>query len=110
MNADTEIRKIILDIVEKLKKEYQPSKIILFGSHVYGQPDGSSDIDLLIIKETADRPIDRRLTVARIVSDPKRLIPFESIVLTPNEVQERLIIGDQFIREILAKGEILHAA
>jgi predicted nucleotidyltransferase len=107
---DAEIRKIILDIVEKIKKEYQPSKIILFGSYAYGQPDRSSDIDLLIIKETTARPIDRRVTVARIASDPERLIPFEPIVLTSEEVQARLMIGDQFLKEILTKGEVLHAA
>lgn len=110
MTADEELRKIILNIVEKIKREYQPEKIILFGSYAYGTPDRDSDIDLLIIKETRDRPIDRRVAVARMVSDPKRLIPFESIVLTPKEVKERLEIGDQFVKEILEKGKVLYAA
>ncbi|MBI5166241.1 MAG: nucleotidyltransferase domain-containing protein [candidate division NC10 bacterium] len=68
MTADVNVKKIILEIVEKIKKEYQPSRIILFGSYVYGKPDKDSDIDLLIIKDTQDRPIDRRVTVRRIVS------------------------------------------
>jgi hypothetical protein len=50
------------------------------------------------------------VAVAKIVSDPKRLVPFEPIVLTPKEIDERLKIGDQFIKEILQKGEILYAA
>lgn len=110
MTADEELRKIILNIVEKIKREYQPEKIILFGSYAYGTPDRDSDIDLLIIKETRDRPIDRRVAVARIASDSKRLIPFEPIVLTPKELSERLEIGDQFIEEIIRKGEVLYAA
>ena len=108
MNTDAKVREIIFKIVDKLKMEYQPRKIILFGSYAYGQPNGDSDIDLLIIKETKDRPIDRRVAVSRIVSDPKRLIPLEVIVLTPEEVHEQLEIRDQFLKEILSKGEVLY--
>jgi predicted nucleotidyltransferase len=110
MITGTKAREIILEIAEKIKQEYQPSKIILFGSYAYGVPDRDSDIDLLIIKDTQERPIDRRVAVARIASDPKRLIPFEPFVLTPYEVNKRLEAGDQFIREILEKGEILYGA
>jgi len=108
MNADAKVRETILEIMEKIKQQYQPSKIVLFGSYAYGQPDRDSDIDLLIIKDTSERPIDRRVTVARMVSDPKRLIPFEPIVLTPEEVRERIEVGDQFLKEILDKGEVLY--
>ncbi|MEW6232661.1 MAG: nucleotidyltransferase domain-containing protein [Chloroflexota bacterium] len=110
MTTDREVRKTILEIVEKIRREYQPDRIILFGSFASGMPDRDSDIDLLIIKDTQDRPIDRRVAVARMVSDPKRLIPFEPIVLTPKEVKERLETGDQFLKGILQKGEVLYAA
>lgn len=110
MTNNAEVRKVILEMVEKIKKEYQPERIILFGSFAYGSPDHDSDIDLLIIKDTSERPIDRRVAVTRLVSDPKRLIPFEPIVLTPQEIASRLKIGDQFIDEILRKGEILYGA
>jgi len=110
MTNNAEARKVILDIVEKIKKEYQPERIILFGTFAYGTPDRDSDIDLLIIKDTPERPIDRRVAVTRIVSDPKRLVPFEPIVLTPQEIAARLKIGDQFVKEILQKGEILYGA
>jgi predicted nucleotidyltransferase len=105
---DENAREQILEITEKIKSEYKPEKIILFGSYAYGNPDVDSDIDFLIIKDTRDRPIDRRVAVSSIVSDPKRFIPFEPIVLTPKEINERLKIGDQFIRDILKKGQTLY--
>lgn len=46
-NADTsemgvemkdEVKTVVSEIVEKLKKEYNPLKIILFGSYVHGNP------------------------------------------------------------------------
>lgn len=43
------------------------------------------------------------------VSDPRRIIPFAPLVLTPREVEERLVLGDQFIEEIMTKGEVLYA-
>lgn len=110
MITNKEVRKIIIEMVEKIKREYQPERIILFGSYAYGTPDRDSDIDLLVIKDTHERPIDRRVAVRRLVSDPKRIIPFEPIVMTPCEIQKRLEIGDQFLREIIEMGEVLYAA
>jgi len=110
MTLDIKVQQIIQEIVEKLKKEYKPAKIILFGSYADGHPDQDSDIDFLIIKDTPERPIDRRVAASRIVSDPKRLIPFESLVLTPQEVRERLDSGDLFLKEILKKGKVLYEA
>jgi len=45
--------------VERIKKEYQPEKTILFGSYAWGEPDKHSDLDLFIIKETQERHIDQ---------------------------------------------------
>ncbi len=102
----TELDKIVRQVVEI----YRPEKIILFGSYAYGQPSADSDLDMLIIKKTSERFIDRWINVRQIVSDPKRSIPFEPLVLTPNELEERLAIGDQFIEEIVTKGQVLYAA
>lgn len=110
MNSAPTVRETISQIVEKLQKVYQPAKIVLFGSYAYGQPDQDSDIDLLIIKDTPDRPIDRRVSVCRLVSDPRRLVPFEPIVLTPHEVEERLARGDAFLNDILMRGQVLYEA
>jgi len=97
-------------LVERLVAEYAPQKVILFGSYAYGNPRSDSDIDLLVIKETPDRFIDRWVTVRRILSDPERKLPLEVLVLTPQEVSNRLDIGDQFLNEILEKGRVLYAA
>jgi len=104
--AKTEIDKIVKQIVTA----YKPQKIILFGSHAYGHPDADSDLDLLIIKQTSERFVDRLVSVRRIVSDPRRSIPFGPIVLTPDEIKERLAMGDHFIEEIIKRGRVLYDA
>ena len=108
MNIEMKEQNLIQEMIEKIVSEYKPEKIILFGSYAYGYPTDDSDIDLLIIKNTDERPIDRRVSIRRIVADPTRKIPVESIVLTSQELHDRIEIGDQFIREILTKGRILY--
>lgn len=108
MTGDEEIKKIILEIVEKIKKEYQPERIILFGSYAYGKPTGNSDIDLLIIKNTDKRPIDRWVEVKRLLRDNSRTLPVSPFVYTEKEIEERIAIKDFFIEEIIEKGEVLY--
>lgn len=98
----------IQTIVARLIADYQPEKIVLFGSFATGMPDGDSDIDLLIIKSTAESPLERRIRVRQIVADIERRIPFSPLVLTPEELARRLHMGDPFYQEILARGKTLY--
>ena len=110
MATSQDTRTVIQTILEKLVAEYSPQQVILFGSHAYGTPGSDSDIDLLIIKETSKRFIDRWVTVHRILTGTHRSLPLETLVLTPQEIARRLAVGDQFIAEILDKGEVLYVA
>ncbi len=95
-------------IVNRLVAGYTPQKIVLFGSYAYGEPNQDSDIDLLIIKETSERFPERLDSVRRLATGTHPHIPFEVIVLTPDEVKQRLMAGDQFIAEIIQKGQVLY--
>jgi predicted nucleotidyltransferase len=108
VNTPREVEEEIHYILRHIVEGYAPQRIILFGSYVNGQPDGDSDLDLLIIKATSERPMDRHLRVRRLASNPRRRLPFDPLVLTPEEIDERLRMGDQFIRDILAQGEVLY--
>jgi len=103
-----EIKKIILEVVRKLRSEYEPIKIILFGSYAYGNPTKDSDIDLLILKNTDKRRADRFVEVKRIIYNPDLKIPISPLVYTPEELEERLKIGDDFVKEIVRKGVIIY--
>ena len=103
------VQQAIEHIVTRIVDQYRPEKIILFGSYAYGVPDAGSDVDMLIVKETDERPIDRRVTVRRIAYTPRRGLPFSPLVITPRELAQRLDIGDPFYHEIIARGEVLYA-
>jgi len=106
MNSEREIERI----VKRIAEGYRPLKVILFGSHAWGEPTEDSDIDLLIVKETSDRFIDRWVAVRELIADPKRRTPVEPIVLTPEELDRRIERGDQFFEQIVTRGKLLYAA
>lgn len=87
---------------------YTPEKIVLYGSYAYGKPTRDGDIDLFIIKDTPLPRICRFAEVKRLIYEPRRRIPVSPLVYTPEEVAERLSQNDDFVREILANGEVLH--
>ncbi|MEK9148686.1 MAG: nucleotidyltransferase domain-containing protein [Candidatus Desantisbacteria bacterium] len=107
MVEDKEARKIINQITERLKKEYRPEKIILFGSYAYGKPVEESDIDFFIIKETEKRRRDRFCEVRKILRDIQG-VSIQPVVFTRAELNSRLKIKDDFILEIMEKGEVLY--
>ena len=46
--------------MERLKAEFQPEQIFLFGSHAWGTPHEDSDVDLMVIvRESGERGIRR---------------------------------------------------
>ena len=101
---------LIQAMLKKLVDKYLPEKVILFGSYAHGNPSPDSDLDVLVIKSTRDSFIDRCTAVRRILSDPNRLIPMDILVLTPEELSDRLSLGDQFLQKIVDDGRVLHAA
>ena len=110
MTGSDDRGEVIQNMLRRLVAEYTPQKVLLFGSHACGEPGPDSDVDLLIIKETTERFIDRWVTVQRILTGTHRSLPVETLVLTPQEIENRLAVGDQFIEEILERGEVLYAA
>jgi len=99
---------VIQDILEKLVAGYAPQRVILFGSYAYGEPDENSDIDLLIVKDTDKRPIERWMEVKRLLRDRSRTTSVSPLVYTPKELEERLAIKDFFIQEVVEKGKVLY--
>lgn len=101
----------ISQIVERIKEE-QPEKIILFGSHAYGNPDKESDIDLFIIKNISPDEIrDFRLYLKLKLWDliKKWNIPVDIIVDNQERINQRIEDGDMFYKEIVAKGKLIYA-
>jgi len=99
---EKELRRIVATLTEK----YKPEKIILFGSLASGKIHEWSDIDLLIVKETEKRPLDRALVAYSLLGNYRE--PMDIIVYTPAEVELLVNEGSFFMAEILAEGKMLY--
>lgn len=100
--------------IDKIKKllisKYQPQKIILFGSFAWGKPGKDSDLDIFIIKKVNKPRPAREQDVYRLLmrhfSDRK--LPVDIIVHTPQETDERFLLGDPFIKEVINSGKVIY--
>ena len=103
MNFDmSELQKAIT----LLARQFQPEKVILFGSWAYGKPNQDSDVDLCVIKNTTDtRSLAREIDSSLF----PRPFPIDLLVMTPKQVNDRLAINDYFVTEIVQKGKLLYA-
>ena len=104
--------KIISEIREIIRQNFEPDKIILFGSYAYGKSDEESDIDLLIVKDLPKNKIRERRYYLRsllrdIISTYQRDI--DILLLREKDIKERIEMGDLFIREIYEKGHLIYA-
>ncbi|MBI2591166.1 MAG: nucleotidyltransferase domain-containing protein [Candidatus Brennerbacteria bacterium] len=104
MNQITE--KTIRDVTDKIVREFQPDKIILFGSYAWGTPTEDSDVDLFIVKETKNTRELAREIDGSIFPRP---FPIDLIVYKPEQIEKMEKIGDFFIRNILRRGKTLYA-
>jgi HEPN domain-containing protein/predicted nucleotidyltransferase len=93
-------------VVQRLVDAYDPERIILFGSHATGVAREGSDIDLLVVKATNRRPIDRRAEVEHLVSD--RTVPLDILVYTPQELRDLFAAGSPFVEEVIESGRVLY--
>ena len=91
---------------DAIATQFHPSKIVLFGSHAYGQPAAHSDVDLLVILPRV-RERGERMSV-RIRHAVPRDFGLDLLVRTPLEVTRGLREGDFFIREIIERGYEAH--
>ncbi len=106
MTAQRPTSQIIQTITDKIVKEFQPEKIILFGSYAWGTPHQDSDVDLFVVKNTNLPTLKRIEALDRIFS--RREVPIDFLVYTPGQVEQRLKIGDFFLQDIVTKGKVLY--
>ncbi len=99
--------KNIQDLTSQIAREFDPDKIILFGSHAYGQPDDDSDVDILVVLSFKGKPVRKAIEIRNKVNVT---MPLDLIVRTPQQLADRLDQNDWFMREIVERGRTLYEA
>jgi uncharacterized protein len=90
---------------QQIVEKFEPERIILFGSYAYGQPTEDSDVDLLVILPFEEMPVQKAIAIRQQARAP---FPLDLMARTAEQVQQRLEMGDFFIRDIMEKGHVLY--
>ena len=105
--SNKKIQKEVDRMILKIKRDYKPEKIFIFGSYARGKMTLNSDVDFFIIKKTDKPRIERQREVSRLLID--REVPIDILVFTPKEAEKRKKMGDGFILDIIKTGKLVYA-
>jgi uncharacterized protein len=97
----------LLPYLQVLVDQFHPKKVILFGSYAYGTPDEHSDIDLLVVYDTHQSALKRRIEIRDAwwkMPREDRLLPFDLVVSTSDDHRNRLQNSNGFYNTIVEKG------
>ena len=98
--------KTIRGIAQHIAQQFNPERIILFGSYAYGRPTAESDVDLLVVM---DKPVDEMETMVEIAKSlPILTFGVDVIVRSRKTLERRKKLGDWFLREVAQKGKVLY--
>ena len=97
-------------VCSEIAREFHPDKIVLFGSHAYGNPRLGSDIDLLVVMPFEGSPFRQASVILGHVVQAIGIVPLDLLVRTGQQVQERIQMGDSFMREIIEQGRVMYEA
>jgi uncharacterized protein len=95
----------IKKLCEQIASEFNPEKIILFGSQAYGKPTAESDIDLLVVMPYKGSPFQQ---AGEILKRLQVWMPVDLIVRSDKDIKQRLKIGDRFMHDILEHGKVMY--
>lgn len=102
---DVHLTSQVVAVAQQIAARFKPERIVLFGSYAYGQPHPGSDVDVLVVMETALKEAEQ---AARICQQIDYHFGLDLIVRTPATLRRRLALGDSFLREIVEQGIVLY--
>ena len=99
--ATTDLLRILTD---RIVQNFQPIRLILFGSHARGEANPHSDIDLLVVFPQAS---DKRQTASRYVARSPTCL---CVKMSSSQLQMRLLdVGiSTVLRSALREGQVLY--
>jgi predicted nucleotidyltransferase len=95
----------IRELSDRIAREFNPERIILFGSYAYGRVDPDSDVDLLVMLQFEGKSFWKSLEILNRVNPQ---FPVDLIARRPDDTARRYVEGDPLIREALDRGKVLY--
>ena len=97
---------LIATMTDRIARDFDPLRIVLFGSHARGDAQPDSDIDLLVVLAEAPNKRQAAIEIRRALRD----LPASKdiIVTTPDEIARRGDLIGPVLRPALREGKVLY--
>jgi predicted nucleotidyltransferase len=102
----TDLPEKVQQVIRRIAEGYDPEKIIIFGSYARGDWNEDSDLDVLVVKNTSERWLDRIVAVSSLCRP--RLLPMDILVKTPGEIEAALGERELFVRQVMEDGFVAY--
>lgn len=99
---------LIQDVTRRIVDNFHPEKIILFGSHARGDANQDSDLDLIVVMDTASSFWMRAADIEDVL--PARTWGLDLIVLTPQEYAAAVRAPGNLVSLAHSEATTLYAA
>jgi uncharacterized protein len=93
-------------MAERIVREYDLVKIMLFGSHARGEAGPESDVDLLVVLPEVANKRQAAVAIRRLLTDLP--VPKDIIVTSLEEIDRRGGLVGTVLRSALREGKLLY--
>lgn len=99
-------QEIIDEMVRRIVEEFDPEKIILFGSYAHGTAGPDSDADLLVVMRISGSKRKKAVEIDLALAGVG--LPKDVIVVTPEEIEQYRDTVGTIIYPALREGKVLY--
>ena len=101
-----DIHKKIEEMAQRLVEQFNPDKIVLFGSYARGDVGVDSDVDLLVVKPIVGSKREARIAMRMAVRGLG--IAKDIVLATPEDIAKYQNVVGTVIRSALNEGKVLY--
>ncbi|MEJ5309915.1 MAG: nucleotidyltransferase domain-containing protein [Anaerolineae bacterium] len=103
---DNATEDVIAAMTERIVQQFDPLRIILFGSQARGDAGPWSDVDLLVVLPEVTNKREAAVEVRRALVN--FTVSKDIIVTTPDEIERRGGLVGTILRPALGEGKVLY--
>ena len=100
------VDRAIAEMVRRIVRQFDPERIVLFGSHARGVGKPDSDVDVLVVMRVEGSKRKAAIEVEMALAGVG--VPKDVIVATPEEAAKYRDVAGSLIGSALEEGRVLH--
>lgn len=93
-------------MVQRIVEEFNPEKVILFGSYARGKSIPDSDVDILVVMPVHGSKRELRVAIRKVLRGFS--LPKDVVVVTPDELRSFHDVPGTIVYTALVEGQVLY--